>query len=114
MKHTQLFVIGSVLSLSAFGQASPQDSIALAPVGALPAYSVNETSRTVDAIDYQHRSGATDVDLAGTALLPSADGKAKVRSKRGTMEVEATFGNLCKPHDLRHRVSNICDVGDLT
>ena len=97
MKHTLLFVIGSVLSLSAFAQASPQESIALVPVGAMPAYSVNETSRTVDAIDYQHRSGATDVDLAGTALLPSADGKAKVRSKRGTMEVEATFGNLSSP-----------------
>ena len=97
MKHTLLFVIGSVLSLSAFAQAGAQDSIALVPVGGMPAYSVNETSRTVDAIDYQHRGGATDVDLAGTALLPSADGKAKVRSKRGTMEVEATFGNLQNP-----------------
>jgi len=97
VKHTLLFVIGSVLSLSAFAQASAQDSIALVPVGGMPAYSVNETSRTVDAIDYQHRGGATDVDLAGTALLPSADGKAKVRSKRGTMEVEATFGNLQNP-----------------
>ena len=97
MKHTLLFVIGSVLSLSAFAQASAQDSIALVPVGGMPAYSVNETSRTVDAINYQHRGGATDVDLAGTALLPSADGKAKVRSKRGTMEVEATFGNLQNP-----------------
>ena len=37
------------------------------------------------------------MDLAGTALLPSADGKAKVRSKRGTMEVEAEFGNLQSP-----------------
>jgi len=92
-----LFVIGSVLSLSAFAQASAQDSIALVPVGGMPAYSVNETSRTIDAINYQHRGGATDVDLAGTALLPSADGKAKVRSKRGTMEVEATFGNLQNP-----------------
>ena len=97
MKHTLLFVIGSVLSLSAFAQASAQDSIALVPVGGMPAYSVNETSRTIDAINYQHRGGATDVDLAGTALLPSADGKAKVRSKRGTMEVEATFGNLQSP-----------------
>jgi outer membrane protein OmpA-like peptidoglycan-associated protein len=97
VKHTLLFVIGSVLSLSAFAQASPQDSIALVPVGAIPAYTVDETSRTVDAINYQHRGGATDVDLAGTALLPSADGKAKVRSKRGTMEVEATFGNLQSP-----------------
>ena len=63
----------------------------------MPVYAVNETSRTVEAIDYQHRGGATDVDLAGTSLLPSADGKAKVRSKRGTMEVEADFGNLQSP-----------------
>ncbi len=97
MKHTRLFLIGSAISLSAFAQASPQESIQLAPTGALPAYSVDETSRTVDAVDYQHRGGATDVDLAGTNLLPTADGKAKVRSKRGTMEVEATFGNLASP-----------------
>ena len=37
------------------------------------------------------------MDFVGTALLPSADGKAKVRSKRGTMEVEAEFGNLQNP-----------------
>jgi len=97
VKHTLLFVMGSVLSLSAFVQASPQEPVATVPVGALPAYSVNETSRNVDAIDYQHRGGATDVDLAGTNLLPSANGKAKVRSKRGTLEVEATFGNLRSP-----------------
>ena len=54
-------------------------------------------NRTVQAVNYRHRSGATDVDFAGTALLPSADGKAKVRSKRGTLEVEAEFGNLQNP-----------------
>jgi outer membrane protein OmpA-like peptidoglycan-associated protein len=97
VKHTLLFVIGSALSVSAFAQAGPQQSIALVPIGSMPTYVVSETSRTVEAIDYQHRSGASDVDLAGTALLPSADGKAKVRSKRGTMEVEASFGNLQSP-----------------
>ena len=97
MKHTLLFVIGSTLILSASAQASPQDSIAVVPVGSMPTYVVSETSRTVEAIDYQHRGGASDVDLAGTALLPSADGKAKVRTKRGTMEVEAEFGNLQSP-----------------
>ncbi|MGD0480131.1 MAG: OmpA family protein [Terracidiphilus sp.] len=97
MKNTLLFVIGSALSVSAFAQAGPQESIALVPGGSMPTYVVSETSRTVEAIDYQHRSGASDVDLAGTALLPSADGKAKVRSKRGTMEVEATFGDLQSP-----------------
>jgi outer membrane protein OmpA-like peptidoglycan-associated protein len=97
VKHTLLFVIGSALSVSAFAQAGPQQSIALVPTGSMPTYVVSETSRTVEAIDYQHRSGASEVDLAGTALLPSADGKAKVRSKRGTMEVEADFGNLQSP-----------------
>jgi outer membrane protein OmpA-like peptidoglycan-associated protein len=97
VKHTLLFVIGSVLSVSAFAQTNPQQSIALVPIGSIPVYAVTETSRTVEAVDYQHRSGASEVDLAGTALLPSADGKAKVRSKRGTMEVEADFGNLQSP-----------------
>jgi outer membrane protein OmpA-like peptidoglycan-associated protein len=54
-------------------------------------------NRSVEAVNYRHRSGATSVDLTGTSLLPSADGKAKVRSKRGTMEVEAEFGNLQSP-----------------
>jgi len=97
VKHTLWFVMGSIFSLSAFAQAGPQDSIALVPTQSMPAYVTDETSRTVQAIDYQHRSGATDVSLAGTALLPSSDGRAKVRSKRGTMEVEAEFGNLQSP-----------------
>jgi outer membrane protein OmpA-like peptidoglycan-associated protein len=58
---------------------------------------VTVIDRSVQAVNYQHRSGASNVDFAGTALLPSADGKAKVRSKRGTMEVEAEFGNLQNP-----------------
>ena len=97
MKHTLLLVIGSALSLSAYGQANPQQSIALAPIGSMSVFAVAETSRTVEAIDYQHRGGASEVDLAGTTLLPLANGKAKVRSKRGTMEVEAEFGNLQSP-----------------
>ncbi len=97
MKYTVLFVIGSILGVSAFAQSSPQQSIALAPNGSTTVFTVSETSRTVEAVDYEHRSGASEVDLAGTALLPSADGKAKVRSKRGTMEVEADFGNLESP-----------------
>src|SRR6202012_4761731 len=51
-----------------------------------------------EAVNYEHRGGATQVDMAGTALMPSADGKAKVRSKRGTMEVEAEFGSLQNPN----------------
>jgi outer membrane protein OmpA-like peptidoglycan-associated protein len=98
VKHTLLFVIASALSLSAFAQASPQEAIALVPTGPTTIRLVDETSRTVEAVNYEHRGGATQVDMAGTALMPSADGKAKVRSKRGTMEVEAEFGSLQNPN----------------
>jgi outer membrane protein OmpA-like peptidoglycan-associated protein len=91
-----LLAIGSALSLSAFAQVTTQTTV-VESTGSQSTFRVIETSRTVQAINYLHRSGATDVGLAGTALLPSADGKAKVRSKRGTMEVEAEFGNLQSP-----------------
>ena len=97
MKRMLLFAMGSVLSLSAFAQAKPQAAIVLESVGPATTYHVVVISRTVQAINYRHREGVTDVDFAGTALLPSADGNAKVRSKRGTMEVEAEFGNLQNP-----------------
>jgi outer membrane protein OmpA-like peptidoglycan-associated protein len=92
-----LFAMGSVLSLSTFAQASPQITPTLAPVAPTSTYRVVVISRSVQAVNYQHRTGASEVDFAGTALMPSADGKAKVRSKRGTMEVEADFGNLQRP-----------------
>jgi outer membrane protein OmpA-like peptidoglycan-associated protein len=92
-----LLAIGSTLSLSAFAQAGSQATMVVEPSGHGSTYRVIEISRTVQAINYRHRSGATDVDLLGTALLPSADGKARVRSKRGTLEVEANFGNLQAP-----------------
>ena len=97
VRTTLLFVIGSALGLSAFAQASSQMTTVVESTSPAPAFNVVETSRTVQAINYRDRSGATDVDFAGTALLPSAGGKAKVRSKRGTMEVEAEFNNLQAP-----------------
>jgi outer membrane protein OmpA-like peptidoglycan-associated protein len=83
--------------LSAFAQANAQAAVVLESPGPASTYRVVVISRSVQAIDYRHRSGATEVNFTGTALLPSADGKAKVRSKRGTMEVEAEFGNLQSP-----------------
>jgi outer membrane protein OmpA-like peptidoglycan-associated protein len=92
-----LFAMGSVLSLSVFAQTNPQARIVIESAGPTSAYRVVVVSRTFQAINYRHRSGATDVVLSATDLLPSADGKAKVRSKRGTLEVEAEFGNLKNP-----------------
>jgi len=97
LKRIILFAFGSALSLSAFAQANPHTTTVIETVGPTSTYRVVVINRTVQAVNYQHRSGASDVDFAGTALMPSADGKAKVRSKRGTLEVEAEFGNLQSP-----------------
>ena len=97
MKRTLLFAVGCVVGLSAITQASSQETTVVKTSVTNYTYHVVEVSRTVQAINYRHRSGATDVVLAGTALFPTANGKAKVRSKRGTMEVEADFGNLENP-----------------
>ena len=97
MKFKLMLAIGTLVGLSALAQASPQSTLVVASTGSGPTFRLVFINRTVQAINYRHRSGATDVDLAGTALLPSADGNAKVRSKRGTLEVEAKFGNLQSP-----------------
>jgi outer membrane protein OmpA-like peptidoglycan-associated protein len=100
MKRMLMFVVGSALSLSAFAQVTTQTTTVVnttGPVSTISTYRVVVVSRSVQAVNYQHRSGASNVDFAGTALLPSANGSAKVRSKRGTLEVEAEFGNLQSP-----------------
>jgi outer membrane protein OmpA-like peptidoglycan-associated protein len=97
LKSMFLFAIGSALSLSVFAQANSQATTVVETTSPTSTYRVVVISRTVQAVNYQHSGGATDVNFVGTVLLPSADGKAKVRSKRGTMEVEAEFGNLQSP-----------------
>src|SRR5579862_5539395 len=67
------------------------------PLAPTPTFRVNVISRTVQAVNYQHRSGATKLDFAGTDLMPSANGQAKVESKRGSIEIEVEFANLQKP-----------------
>jgi len=97
VKHVCYLFIGGVLSVGAFAQQATQETVTAVPGSRQKIYAVNITSRTVEAINYEHRRGATDVDLRGTALLPAAEAKVKVRTKRGTMEVEADFSELTSP-----------------
>src|SRR5712672_433658 len=62
-----------------------------------PIFRVNVVSRSIRAVNYKHRGGASKVDFAGTNLMPSANGQAKVESKKGYIEIEVEFGNLEKP-----------------
>jgi len=63
----------------------------------MPTFHVIVISRSVQAINYQHRSGSSKLDFKGTDLMPSANGEAEVNSKRGSIAIEAEFGNLQKP-----------------
>src|SRR3954470_5115499 len=91
-----LLAAGLALTLSAFAQTNSQ-SMAVEPMSQTPTFRVNVVSRTVQAVNYQHRSGATKIDFAGTDLMPSASGEAKVKSKKGYIEIEVEFANLDKP-----------------
>jgi hypothetical protein len=71
--------------------------MAVEPMSPMPTFRVNVISRSVQAVNYRHRSGATKLDFAVTSLMPSANGEAQVNSKRGAIEIEAEFGNLDKP-----------------
>jgi outer membrane protein OmpA-like peptidoglycan-associated protein len=92
-----LLAVGITLTLSAFAQTNSQTSIATEPMAHTPTFRVTVVSRSVQAVNYKHRSGSTKLDFAGTDLMPSANGEAKVNSKRGSIEIEAEFGDLAKP-----------------
>lgn len=97
MKIKLLLTPAIVLSLAAVAQATPQNALTVDPTTPTFTFRVNVISRTVQAVNYQHRSGATKLDFAGTDLMPSARGEAKVNSKRGSIEIEAEFSGLQKP-----------------
>ncbi len=97
MKTKLLLAIGITLSLSAFAQTNSQATMAVEPMSPTPTFRVTVVSRSVQAVNYKHRGGATKLDFAGTSLMPEANGQAKVESKKGYIEIEVEFGNLQNP-----------------
>jgi len=92
-----LLTVGIALSVSAFAQTNRQTTMVVEPMSPTPIFRVNVVSRSVRAVNYEHRSGASKLDFAGTDLMPSANGEAKVNSRRGSIEIDAEFGNLQVP-----------------
>ena len=98
MKNKFLLAAGIAISLSAFAQTIPQTTTTtVQTITPTPTFRVNVISRSVQAVNYKHRSGATKLDFAGTALMPAANGEAKIKSDRGSIRIEAEFGNLDSP-----------------
>jgi outer membrane protein OmpA-like peptidoglycan-associated protein len=96
LKTHLLLAVGISLSLSAFAQTNSQ-TLSVETTSSRPIFRVTVVSRSVQAVNYQHRSGSSKLDFAGTSLMPSANGEANVNSKRGSIEIVAEFGNLQKP-----------------
>jgi outer membrane protein OmpA-like peptidoglycan-associated protein len=92
----QLLAAGMILGLSAFAQAVPQTT-PMEHLNPIPTFRVIVISRSVQAVNYKHRSGATKLDFAGTDLMPQANGQAKVESKKGYIAIEVEFENLKAP-----------------
>jgi outer membrane protein OmpA-like peptidoglycan-associated protein len=92
---TKLLLAAAIsISFSAFAQTNTQ---VIEPMAHTPTFRVTVVSRSVQAVNYKHRGGATKVDFAGTDLMPQANGQAKVESKKGYIEIEVEFANLEKP-----------------
>jgi outer membrane protein OmpA-like peptidoglycan-associated protein len=89
----------SILVLSSWALAQ-QTAAPTSSTNNPPTFHVTVVSRTVNAVNYRHHSGATSLDFRGTNLMPEATGKAKVESRTGRMQIEANFEHLKKPQTV--------------
>ena len=100
MKITSMFLalcgLSCVLLFAQAPQAADptQQSVLGQSGSSIPVYRVTVIERTMKAINYQHRGGATKIDFRGTDLLPNSHGEAKVESKQGYIEIEVEFDKL--------------------
>jgi outer membrane protein OmpA-like peptidoglycan-associated protein len=100
MKIINMFLVSCGLSCGLLAAKTPQaanpdqQSLLSQSGSSMPTYRVTVTERTMKAINYRHRSGATKIDFRGTDLLANAHGQAKVESKQGYIEIEVEFDKL--------------------
>ncbi|HYK16756.1 MAG TPA: hypothetical protein VEV37_01990, partial [Bryobacteraceae bacterium] len=83
-----LCALAAGCSVSGWGQTRPDPQ---------PIYRVTVVSRTLQAVNYEHRGGPTMIDFAGTVLLPHSKGQAIVESKRGRVTIDLKLEHLNAP-----------------
>jgi outer membrane protein OmpA-like peptidoglycan-associated protein len=85
-KFVYIFALGGLL----YGQEANPTQVVQPPVdkdSVQAIFRVTVVSRTTPAINYQHRSGSTEVGMRGTDLMPEATGYAKVQSNTGATKI---------------------------
>jgi outer membrane protein OmpA-like peptidoglycan-associated protein len=97
MKTISAFLLAvGILSAQATQAPNPtqQSTGNMAAAGSVPIYRVTVVARSMKAINYNHRSGSTEIGFRGTALMPGATGEAKVESKQGVIKINADMQKL--------------------
>src|SRR5712672_3469179 len=93
-----LMVCGTLSAQSPQAPNPTQESIgensARMANGSVPIYRVTVVARTTKAINYHHRSGSTNIDFRGTALMMEARGQARVESKQGVIKIDAQMEKM--------------------
>jgi outer membrane protein OmpA-like peptidoglycan-associated protein len=97
VKTKLLFAAAIALSLPAAAQTNSQTTMEVEHISPTPTFRVVVISRSVQAVNYEHRSGSSKLDFTGTSLMPGANGEARVNSKRGSISIDAEFGNMQRP-----------------
>src|SRR5580693_1514685 len=97
VKTRLLLAVAVAMSVPAVAQINSQTTVEVEHMSPTPTFRVVVISRSVRAINYEHRSGSSKLDFAGTALMPGANGEAHVNSKRGSISIDVYFGNLQRP-----------------
>jgi outer membrane protein OmpA-like peptidoglycan-associated protein len=83
MHKAILILVAAGLVVPAFGQEAPAIT-----------FKSEVVAKSTKSVNYRHRMGSTRVDFKGTAISPSAEGKADVNSKAGRMEISFEMRNL--------------------
>jgi outer membrane protein OmpA-like peptidoglycan-associated protein len=60
----------------------------------MPVYRITVIARTINAVNYRHRSGSTKIDFQGTSLMPEGRGHATVVSRQGAIHVDAEMRHM--------------------
>lgn len=66
----------------------------------VPTFKVDVVSKSIGAVNYKAKGGATRIDFEGTSIMPGASGEAKVESRQAVTAIEAKFLGLAPPWTL--------------
>ncbi len=70
------------------------------PGDSVPVFRITVVSRTIKAINFHHRTGSTNVDLKGTALMPQSTGVVRVQSNTGATKMTLDIKKMSAPQSF--------------